>query len=309
MENIIDRVSFKTGNVLGTIRIKGRSRIGIVAKNKSVYGVLDGYKLLESGNSASFMAESVPILAKVAVKLCKDEGEKSLGISKRDKEPKYKDLIEEFTSQVSKDPEDIEIQLLETQPDEVTENSGKPDISAAKVAESLNGYNLLLAGCWETSEKVQSLAMAMLRTRLAKNMWGGKDIQKILDSTRHKIEAMSEEMENFESAVETTDRNINSMMHLLRQGVINPAQKAMFSETARNFFAVKKPIIDLAKGIFSLYTIDPVFRKHTGFPTTWFFNSSLFYDFLYHFESLIEHMIDLTKAEAKTVEPLLLMGQ
>jgi hypothetical protein len=53
--------------------------------------------------------------------------------------------------------------------------------------------------------------------------------------------------------------------------------------------------------------MDATFQKHTGFPATWFFCSSVFMDFLYEYENLIEHLIKAANIESFLIEPLLVL--
>ena len=55
---------------------------------------------------------------------------------------------------------------------------------------------------------------------------------------------------------------------------------------------------------YRLYDIGEVFKKQTGYPPTWFFDSSVFYDFQYGFENLIRHLVRMAKADATLIEPL-----
>jgi len=77
------------------------------------------------------------------------------------------------------------------------------------------------------------------------------------------------------------------------------------SRISENFIPVKNMISSLAQILHRLYDIDWVFKKYTGYPTTWFFNSSVFYDFLYSFENLIKSLIKTASIESGFIEPLL----
>ena len=57
MESFINRISFKTGNILGFIKTGNDSNIKIILKNKAVYGLLNETKLIESSSCDKFISE------------------------------------------------------------------------------------------------------------------------------------------------------------------------------------------------------------------------------------------------------------
>jgi hypothetical protein len=60
----------------------------------------------------------------------------------------------------------------------------------------------------------------------------------------------------------------------------------------------------MAQGLYPLFSIDEMFKKATGYPTTWAFDPSTFYDFQFCYDGLVKNLVRLAKTELAVIEPL-----
>ena len=128
-------------------------------------------------------------------------------------------------------------------------------------------------------------------------MWGADKVQRRIASVREDIRGFSEKVDRFDGALEDSGRKERPVMFMLTTNMA-PAEKGkMLSNFAKNFYPIKELLLGMAPVLDKLYKIDASFKKHTGYPATWFFNPSLFYDFQYNYENLMDHIIGFPSIE------------
>jgi hypothetical protein len=76
------------------------------------------------------------------------------------------------------------------------------------------------------------------------------------------------------------------------------------SKLINDFFTIKKAMSNMVHALYDLYDIDWVFKKYAGYPTTWFFNSSIFFNFINGYDTMVENLIKAVKIESDMIEPL-----
>jgi hypothetical protein len=71
-----------------------------------------------------------------------------------------------------------------------------------------------------------------------------------------------------------------------------------------DFFSVKNKVSKTVGVLYPLFSIDKIFKKATGYPTTWAFDPSTFYDFQYCYDGLVKKLVRLAKLEMSAIEPM-----
>ena len=287
----------------------GQNKINILHK-EGYHGLLDGRKIIEADTYQEFITEANPILTEVICRVCKTSGvkEAKAGKNTESKNSGYGKIMDSLMKAISKHPEEVSVYVLSIKPDEMSENTLNKAIRKGKKEASyqnLPHYIDVLKDYSDTVEKTMAFSGTLLRTRFSRDMWGSKEVDKVLSKIRDRKKKASDSIINFERAIEVSDRNMKPLYFYLKNAnQDNSEQKDKLNRLIKDFYAIKGFLSYLAKMMFPLYDIDWVFKKHTGYPTTWFFNSSVFYEFLYCFENLIESLIETVGLERRVIEPL-----
>lgn len=301
MKNYSDRLFALNGHIVGEIQL-GSNTIRIGTGNRHVFGTLNNRRITDSKSSKEFLSKAVPVISMIAVDLYPEE-KISVGIKESS------DLLDNILDQIRKNKNDIEIEVFKYKPDEITQN--KPRIIRAsndsQMIKKTNYYINKLNNISENIKESVKLGEILLRSKLPKTMWGEKEIRKVLSSISSDLNSMKKDKLNMlDSNIEHSDRSARYLVLGLRNFCDDT--KSIVSKEAgtmiNNFFKLKDMISNLSQIFYDLFNIDPLFKKFTGYPTTWFFNSSIYYDFLYSFENLIKDLITATKIESEIIEPL-----
>ena len=188
-------------------------------------------------------------------------------------------------------------------PDEITDN--KPPVDTPTItANILNSYKESLKKFGETVENIHHSSDILLKTHLAKDLWGNKGVTEVFNSIKADIAPLN--YDDFESNLEHSENHIKALDLLLNRKL--PVQtKEIAGKVIEGFSEIKSFMSVLAQSLQNLYTMDSTFQKHTGYPATWFLCSSTFMDFLFEYENLIEHLIKSADIEQFLIEPLLVL--
>lgn len=264
-------------------------------------GVLNGCSLTESDTSKKFSSRSGPVLSLIAVNLGKNCGIKGWKTADT--------LLDPLLDEIKKHTEDVEVQVLDAAPDEITENTPKE----MKTAEIINGvaeYRNSLDGFKEVLIDTRRQAEILLRTKLPSTMWGEKKVTSVLSSIKSELSDIGSWENDLEIVIESSERKSWATLSRLSKtaGLSKSMVKQSVGETAVDmidkFLKIKKDMSVLSETLYRLSSIDGVFKTSTGYPATWFFDSSIFYDFLYNYENLVASLIKTARIESSTMIPL-----
>jgi len=275
-----------------------------ISKNKGkFYGLFDGNKIVESETAKKFSMKSVPVLSMVISNLCKNSDNKKITV---------KDSNSEFMGEILKtirdNFEDVEILMLELKPDEQVENKPR-EVKATKddiLINRLSMYKKCLNKYFSNIQDVRKLADILLRTKFSSSMWGGKAVLGTISSIKSDLNDISKIIDSFDEIIERSGHKLEQIPVMIKNSKVFDISQINQSvkDTTNDFFNVKTIMSSTAECLYRLFDIDKQFKEQTGYPTTWFFNSSIFYDFIYSFENLIKNLMESSRIESFVIEPL-----
>ena len=278
-------------NLIGQIKV-GCNFINIVFDGNKHSSFLNGSKILEANSKSEFL-NSIPIVSLINSSLC-DESEHEVNLYFKKAET-YSGMMGDLSNELSKSDK-IKKVVLKRKPSEHEYN--KP-VQAKKWASlGLREYQRNLKSFSENMESSRSMSSILLKTQFPQTMWGGKEVTEVLSNIGKEKNAVDLLMENFDGAIERSDRMINGVALMAKKGSkIYSTPTEAVRLIVQDFFLIKEILFKMSQALYGLYNIDSVFKKYTGYPTTWFFNSSIFYDFLYSFDNMIKDLVKTSVAE------------
>lgn len=285
---------------LGALHI-GSDTLYFRRTNSRYDGILNGCLLTESDTSKRFLSKSVPVLSLIAVNLSKNCSIK--GWKTADS------LLDPLLDEIKKHTEDVEVQVLDAAPDEITENTPK-EMKTAEIFKGVAEYRSSLDGFKEVLLDTRRQAEILLRTKLPSTMWGEKKVTAVLSSVKAELLPIGQWENDLDALMESSERKSWATLSRLSKtaGLSKSMVKKAVGETAADvidkFVQIKKGMSVLAEALHGLSSIDGVFKTSTGYPATWFFDSSVFYDFLYNYENLVASLIKTARIESSTMIPL-----
>lgn len=240
-----------------------------------------------------------PILGTLIVSACGPDTK-----IKIKKNPGYGNLLGDVLKTVS-DSNQAKIMVLEEKPDETTDNK-PPEYFVS--ASSLENYRDSLKTHYNCFEEVLSLSDVLSKTKLPKSALVFKDIEKVMAKTKLSLTELSANKESLEIATEHTGTRIGQVITALDKKVVcsNLKNTLNFSvnHIAADFMNMKRLLASLLVSHYPLYSMDNVFKKNTGYPATWFFDPSVFYNFTEQYKNASDNLIDMVREEASIVRPL-----
>jgi hypothetical protein len=273
----------------------GPHNIKISKVGRYFYSLLDNRTILGAKSEKEVMEKTLPVLAILIKSLCKNANIKTIKYANNN--------LDSILQYIKKNLEPAEIFVLEMKPDEITDN--KPPVDTPTItANILNSYKESLKKFGETVENIHHSSDILLKTHLAKDLWGNKGVTEVFNSIKADIAPLN--YDDFESNLEHSENHIKALDLLLNRKL--PVQtKEIAGKVIEGFSEIKSFMSVLAQSLQNLYTMDSTFQKHTGYPATWFLCSSTFMDFLFEYENLIEHLIKSADIEQFLIEPLLVL--
>ena len=289
-----------SGQVFCRIKV-GATNLDFRSYKNHFYPVLNGSQLYEPKTQANFTENILPIAGILTATLVK-KAESSSQILYEEASP-YAGMLNQFVQNLEKDL-GVKVQVLTVVPDEIQNNYPNDFIKLAKSNPGLIAEyrNTILAASRNVQDCVE-LAEALLNTNFPKTMWGVQGVQKVLAKVGDGLEKMAPALEQLEASVEHSDTRLRQLHRGLVSGADLRGWQAL-TELVGDFVKIKGLLANMAQVLYQLCDIDRVFKKQTGYPTTWFFNSSTFYDFIYCFENLLNDLIKMAAAESSTIDPL-----
>jgi hypothetical protein len=273
--------------------------LAITASGKSLMGFLGRSNLTVSETSARFVSKAMPVLWRIAVP------EIGSGVVKVWRSAKAGKPVDEFLRGMEKE-RGVKVRELERQPDENEENLPRETQASKNILKSINNYRGDVRSVAEVVEETKKLSESLIRMRLPDNMWGIKDVKKLIASVKSGMDDLNDSFDKFEIAIESTDRKADMALSLMRYA--GAIKKESIDKTvtglAKDFFTTKELISKMAQVLYPLFSIDGMFKKATGYPTTWAFDPSTFYDFKFNYDELIKGLVRLAKSEASVIEPM-----
>lgn len=280
--------------IFGALNI-GKDTLSFRRTDNRYDGLLNGRLLTESDTQKKFSLKAAPVLTLVASSLGKNCGIRGWKTSDS--------LLDSLLDAIKKNVNDVEIQVLDAAPDEITDNSPK-EMKTADIINGVSDYRDSLEAFKDILVDTRRQADVLLRTKLPSTMWGEKKVATILSSIKLELPEARQWENDLEATIESSERKAWTAVRMLKTA----GSKQIIGETASDmeckFQSIKKAISTLAQSLYRLSSIDGVFKKSTGYPATWFFDSSVFYDFLYNYENLVASLIKTARFESNVMVPL-----
>jgi len=202
----------------------------------------------------------------------------------------FKTIIKQISENIPTDS----VMVLQDKPDEHRENTPSTDEGVyRRFLNAVPNYRQNISEYTETKNNLLNLSEALCRSKFSSSMWGADKVIRRIASIRDDLKEMKEGEENFDRAVEDIGRNEKRMILFVSGRSKSPEAKKIFGQFGSDFNEIKSFMTRLAMSLARLNRIDGVFKKYTGYPATWFFNPSLFYDFQYNYDTLTDHIAGL----------------
>jgi hypothetical protein len=291
------------GTVLGLFRV-GSTTVSISKIGKSFYSLIDNRAILANKSEKEFVSKSIPIIALIINSLKRTAQVDALRWKPLDKN--YTSLIDQTLKAIKDDPVPAKLFVLESKPDEIQDNFSPVEASGKSMDKGLEEYKFSLKKFGETIEAVNHGAGVLLRTNLEKNMWGSKKVMATLGDIKADMAVVAEESEVIENCIERSDRQASFIQSALQSKRESDQTKDIIGKAIKNFSIIKSYMSGLVQASQKLYSIDSLFKSEVGYPATWFFNGSIYNDYMLDHENLVDHLIKSASLEAKVIEPLLL---
>ena len=211
------------------------------------------------------------------------------------------DLVKDIIDTVNKSEQE-KIKVLESKPDEMTENS---PLEAKLQVGALNKYQSNLKLYSETFDDALSLSEVLLKTNLPKTMWGAKELKASLSKMKTASVNLLTHREAFEAAAEQTDLKLGQIIPcLLDRKMSNRHVEESIDHVITSFRTMKSLMASFMQSFHGLYASDTLFKKHTGYPATWFYDPSVFFNFKERYADISDNLILASRDESSVIRPL-----
>ena len=290
-----------SGKSLCEIKI-GPDKVGISKVGRLLSTLLNHRTILTADSKKEFNSKSSPVLALVIKELVKKARVNSIqGYSKGTKDTT--DMMDETIKNIKDNITPVEIIMLKTIPDEIEENN--PPVEArVSIATKLENYCRDMEDINTNLANIRQTSGTLLKTSLAPKMWGAKEVMKVINEMNSDKEEINNGFEQIEASMEHSGNQVRLIQASI--GRNTGTLKPLVGKVIENFSAVKSFMSRLAQSLQGLYAIDRVFKAHTGYPATWFFDPTTYMDFNFEYDNLINNLIKTASIESDVIEPLLL---
>jgi len=275
----------------------GRDIIDVTMQDKQAHCYLNHIPVISSKETESFS----PIVGLLIMSACRTPNVK---ISLKGK-PSYNDFLKGIIDTVQKSDQ-AKIQVLDSKPDEITDNKPK---EAKFDATKLDGFREAVNFYYNCFDNALSLSDVLLKTKLPKSAHSFKEIDRNLAKVKTAAEELNRNKENYEVAAEDTGNKVGQIITAINSERLEDVQvkrliQAAVSHVVHDFLNMKKLLGSLITSHYPLYDMDRTFKKHTGYPATWFFDPSAYYNFTERYKDASDGLIDAVRSEASVVRPL-----
>jgi hypothetical protein len=216
-------------------------------------------------------------------------------------EKNFSDFVTTLMDTINKSKQE-KVKVLEEKPDEMTENSPAEEYHIT--AEEINSYREQLKNFSETFEDAIESSAILLRTSFPKTMWGAKELKSSLSKMKVASSEIESTKEVFEGAVEQSDLRISHLASCLFEKSNRKYAEDSIDHIITNFLTMKRMMASFLQSFHRLYTSDQLFKKYSGYPATWFFDPSVFYNFIERYEDVSDNLIEASRAESLVIRPL-----
>ena len=273
-----------------------RDIFDVVLTDKYARCLLNGVDVLSSKDLASF----APIVGLLVSSSCTAPGT-TVAVKK---DPAYGEFMKGIVDTISKSDQ-AKIKVLEDKPDEIADQKPK---QASVTGEVLDSYRCGVRAYCDCFNDVLALSDVLLKTKLPKSVLSFKDLSGTMSKVRTATAELSKDREHFDAVMEQTGTRIGRIMIAMNNNLNDPTVKKLVQESVdhvvADFMGTKKLLASLLNSQYPLYDINPLFKKHTDYPATWFFDPSVFYNFTERYKDASDNLVEAVRTEASVIRPL-----
>lgn len=291
-----------TGNVLINMRV-GQEKIHLSRNGRQYYILLNNRVIGSVKSEKELFDRGLPFLIPLVKELARTAGIDQLRWLPTTDIKKDNKMVSDAMKFVKQNLKPSEIFVLQIVPDEIQDQLPK-EASRSDFLQKLEWYKKALKSFENNVGIVHESSEVLLKTNLAKEMWGSKNVMEIISGTK---EAMIDlPHENMDVCFEKSEKEASYIQAAFSRRLANDQVKEATGKLIEDFSFLKSYMSRLAINLQSLYTIDKDFKKHVGYPATWFFNPTTYLNFTDGYENLVGHLVKTAALETEIFEPLLL---
>jgi hypothetical protein len=216
----------------------------------------------------------------------------------------YSDFLKGILDTVSKSDQ-VKVKVLKEKPDEIADQKPKQAFLSKGILED---FKNVISRANECLFDVLSLSNILMKTKLPRNVLSFKDLNGTLNRVKMAVNNLLENKDQCELMIERTGTNVGRVLIAMENNLNNYKIKKSVQESVdhitADFLAFKKVLATLILSQYPLYDINPIFKKYTDYPATWFFDPSVFYNFSERYKDASDTLVNVVRAEASVIRPL-----
>jgi len=268
----------------------------VVLANKYAHCYLNNIDMISSKELDIF----APVVGMLVSSACVPDPEISVKSG-----PSYSDFLKGVLDIVNKS-NSVKVKVLEDKPDEMDNQKPKQAVlNGAKLEEYRSNIKAVL----DCVNDVVDLSDVLLKTKLPKSIHAFKDLDRTLTKTKAATAEHVKAREDYDIMVEQTGSRVGRVIIALESSNkkdpnVQKIIEAYVNNIVNDFMRAKKLLASVMGSYYQLYDINNTFKKHTGYPATWFFDPSVFYNFSERYKDASDNLIDAVRTEASVIRPL-----
>jgi len=289
------------GTCLCRFRV-GADTIEVSRSGRRLLTLLNGRAIMAAKSDKEVAERSAPVMARIISVLGKATEGIKVACSVVDR--RYAARLGDVLKTIRDNSDHVEVETLEKPGDEEQDSGPKQGYPSASLTEGVVAYREHIAEVGRNISSLNHASEVLLRTHLAPHMWGGKEVTSVLGAVKSGMARLAGEADTLDAHLEHSDTGARYVQACLASGRDTHVSEAI-SRVTENFSSIKTYASELAQTLHGLYDIDRVFKASTGYPATWFLDSSILMDLGYEYDGLIGNMVKNASVEASVMEPLL----
>lgn len=296
-------------------------KLSVVAKDKKISGLLDGYEVLYGSANKKGSDNFSKAFSFFLNQLSKKSYVENITLYESEWDNEKYNNLKLFENVVASLKETTEERRIIIKPDPVEKRDIHPDVAPSfKVDQAINPQdmcsNVSLLGvkidkaCKSLNDLVHQGVM-LSRRQLVTTMWGAKTVQGIIDSMKEEIIEKKVEWDKAEFFKDLMNKAIMRFCYkfnVCSEEICAEEQKVIANliipDIIKNYEKLKDMIIKALVILGPLVYIDEAFQKYTNYPASWFFTEEAISDLQEEYENLMKFISIVPKIESKVIDPL-----
>jgi|GEM_PF-6873984 hypothetical protein len=216
------------------------------------------------------------------------------------------DFIKDIQDTIG-DSESMKIKVLKSKPDEIEDN--KP-VEARISHDQLDNYNTSIKNCADSVNDTLDLLKILSKTKLPKSILSSTELNNKIENM--KTSSLTN-VSDYSILSEQTAKDIYTLKIINKQRIASTLKKKIMFRTShqiiKNYNDLKTVTATLLRTYYPMYNINSSFKQYTGYPATWYYDPSVFYNFVERYKDASDNLIELTKYDNSIIAPLTLVGR